>query len=160
MTCEIISRKMDERPPWLKWLTLSPTVSRHVNADKAVDVFQSYRDSLNDAITSDGILRLANALYSKGIISRENLDHAMLIGVLPTEKKVHLFDAIEARIRSHPEDFITFLNILYSDTVYSDLAEKIWEDYMSQVCAVMYVYASDSLCDVELQKFASLLSIQ
>ena len=76
---------------------VAATVSRRINVNIAVDVFQSYRDTLNDAITSDGILRLANALYSTGIISRENLDHAMLTGVLPTEKKVHLFDAIEAR---------------------------------------------------------------
>ena len=144
---------MDERPSWRK-------AQWWIDANTAVDVFKSCRGILNDAITSDDILRLANELYSEGIISRGNLDHAQSIGVLPTEKKVHLFDAIEARIRSHPEDFLTVLDILYSETVYSDLAEKIWKNYMFQVCAVMYVYASDSLCDAELQRFASLLSIQ
>ena len=117
-------------------LQLQPWWSCSVVAGVAVDVFQSYRNTLNDAITNDDILRLANALYSKGIISRENLDHALLTGVVATKKKVHLFDAIEARIRSHSSDFLTVLDILYGDSVHRDITMRIWESY-EEVCAVM-----------------------
>ena len=137
---------MDERPSWREtqwWIV----------ANTAVDVFQYYRDTLNDAITSDEILRLANELFSKGIISRGNLDHAQLIGVLPTEKKVHLFDAIEARIRSHPEDFCTVLDILNREPVYRDIAKNIWNVYSAMVCAVIYVYTSNSLYNADLRLF-------
>ena len=68
----------------------------------AGDAFRDYRDVLLTAVTDVHIL--ANSLYSKGLISQEQLEHAQLLALTPSERKVHLFDAIEARLRSKPVD--------------------------------------------------------
>ena len=89
-------------------------------------------------ITECDILPLANNLYSNGIISQANLSHAEMTTLTPQDRKVHLFDAIEARIRSKPEGFLTLLDILDSELVFHDHAMKLWEAY-NEVCP-RYVY--------------------
>ena len=121
---------MDNPPPWRWWKDLQFIVDPDITGD----AFRGYRDTLAIAITPDDIPQLVNSLYSKNIISHDNLERAMMIGILPSDKKVHLLDAIEARIRSRTSAFVTFLDILYSEPVFSEHAKRIWEKYWEQVC--------------------------
>ena len=98
----------------------------------AGDAFRKHRDTLLTAVTDVHIL--ANSLYSKGLISREQLEHAQLIVLTPNERKVKLFDAIEARLGSNPDDFRTLLDILYSDPLLMIFAQKIESSYRCKVC--------------------------
>ena len=97
-----------------------------IDAHKAGEAFRQHRDNLLIAITDP--LFLANALYSKNIISRETLDN-----VLPPTPvnvmKVILLNAIEARIRTHPSDFLILLAILGRDSQLCIFAEGIRNSY-------------------------------
>ena len=123
---------MDDSTPWRRWEYAG--LRLNVDPDIAADAFQGYRDTLATAITQDDIPQLANSLYSKNIISKNNRDYAVMVGILPSEKMVHLLDASEARIRSNPSDFLTVLDILNSEPVFRIHAERIWEKYWKQVC--------------------------
>ena len=97
-----------------------------IDAHKAGEAFRQHRDNLLIAITDP--LFLANALYSKNIISRETLDN-----ILPPTPvnvmKVVLLNAIEARIRTHPSDFLILLAILGRDSQLCIFAEGIRNSY-------------------------------
>ena len=75
----------------------------------------------------------ANSLYSKGLVSQEQLEHVQLLALTPNEKKVHLFDAIEARLRSNYRDIYTLREILNSDPLLDIVGEKILSSYL-EVC--------------------------
>ena len=100
--------------------------------DCAGDTFRKYRDTLLTAVTDVHIL--ANSLYSEGLISREQLEHAQLPALTPNERKVKLFDAVEARLRSNPGDIYTLLNILDDDPLLQIFSKKIKTSYHSKVC--------------------------
>ena len=76
---------------------------------------------------------LANSLYSRGLISREQLEHAQLPALTPSERKVHLFDAIEARLRSKPEVFHTLLDVFKGDPLLQIFVGRIQNSYL-KVC--------------------------
>ena len=98
----------------------------------AGDGFRKHRDDLLTAVTDVHVL--ANSLYSKGLISREQLEHAQLLALTPSERKVHLFDAIEARLRSNYEDLYTLLfGVLKGDPLLDILVNKIWSSYFQKV---------------------------
>ena len=97
----------------------------------AGDAFRKHRDDLLTAVTDVHIL--ANNLYSKELISREQLEHAQLLALTPSERKVHLFDAIEARLRSKLGDFCTLLSVLNGDPLLEMFVEKINGTYVQNV---------------------------
>ena len=107
-----------------------------IDGEAAGEAFQEYRGTLMTAITESAILPLANNLYSHGIISQANLSHAQMTTLIPEERKVHLFDSIEARIRSKPEDFFILLNILDNELVFRDHAVKLREAYKVCPCYI------------------------
>ena len=115
--------------PYVPWRT--PYGSR-IHLDQSVaTAFRDHRATLLVALTD--IYVLANSLYSEGLISQEQLKHAQLLALTPKERKVHLFDAIEARLRTNPKDFLTFLDVLNSDSEFEGLyifAESIWTSYL------------------------------
>ena len=93
----------------------------------AGDAFREHRDTLLTAVTDVHIL--ANSLYSKGLISREQLEHAQLPALTPSERKVKLFDAVEARLRSNPDDIGTLQDILDDDPLLQIFSKKIKSSY-------------------------------
>ena len=98
----------------------------------AGDAFREHRDTLLTAVTDVHIL--ANSLYSKGLISREQLEHAQLPALTPNERKVKLFDAVEARLRSNPDDIYTLQDILDDDPLLQIFSKKIKSSCYSKVC--------------------------
>ena len=115
--------------PWKS----AKTKGADLDPSAAREAFQVHRDALFTAVTD--ALPLANSLYSEGIISRDQLNHAQLVGVALEEKKVKLFGAIEARLRSNPEDFPTLLDVLDSDPHLYVFPERIWSSYLHcKVC--------------------------
>ena len=126
----------DEAPmatpvPYVPWRT--PYGSR-IHLDQSVaTAFRDHRATLLVALTVSGIHVLANSLCSVGLISREQLEHVQLLALTPNERKVHLFDAVEARLRTNPKDFLTFLDVLNSDCNSEGLyifANSIWTSYL------------------------------
>ena len=83
----------------------------------ATFIIIKYRATLLDAITEPEILVLANALYSKGVISRYALEEAEMTIRTPTERKTRLLDAIEDKIKAEPGMFATLLDVLRSDSL-------------------------------------------
>ena len=81
-----------------------------INPSEAGDAFRKYRDDLLIAISEP--LILANSLYSKWIISQETLDKMMLISLTFREKNFILLNAVEARIRTNPHDFLIVIAVL------------------------------------------------
>ena len=101
--------------------------------NSASDAFREHRDTLLTAVTDVHIL--ANSLYSKGLISREQLEHAQLPALTPNERKVKLFDAVEARLGSNPDDIDTLQDILDDDPLLQIFSKKIKTSYHSkEVC--------------------------
>ena len=116
---------MDELPPWrLNWCG--------IDREAAGEAFRQHRADL--LIAAIDTLILANCLYSKRIISHETLEHAELLTLTSSKRNVHLFDAIEARIRTNPDDFLTLLDVLDSDPQLHVFAERIWNSYCVKVC--------------------------
>ena len=115
-----------------------PGLSRLTFIDLAAagDAFREHRDTLLTAVTDVPIL--ANSLYSKGLISREQLEHAQLPALTPNERKVKLFDAVEARLRSNPNDIGTLQDILDDDPLLQIVSKKIKNSY--------YYYHSKEVC--------------
>ena len=107
-------------------------VCRRIDAG---DAFRKLRDDLLTAVNDVHVL--ANNLYSRGLISREQLEHAQLLALTPSERKVHLFDAIEARLRSKPYDLYTLLDILKSDPLLQIFIEKIRSSYRKVTISVV-----------------------
>ena len=112
----------------------------------AGDAFREHRDTLLTAVTDVHIL--ANSLYSKGLISREQLEHAQLPALTPNERKVKLFDAVEARLRSNPGDIDTLLDILDDDPLLQIFSKKIKSSYYPPIevclcCSRDKTYNSD-----------------
>ena len=106
-----------------------------VDAHKAGEAFRQHRGDLLIAITDP--LILANSLYSRRIVSRETLNRVQLPALTNSEKNVILFDAVEARIRTHPSDFRTLLTILGCDLHLCIFAERIQNSYckcLIQLC--------------------------
>ena len=97
----------------------------------AGDVFREHRTDLLTAVTDVHVL--ANSLYSKGLISREQLEHAQLPALTPSERKVKLFDAIEARLRSKSEDLGTLLDVFKGDPLLKIFVNNIQYQFI-QVC--------------------------
>ena len=64
---------------------------------------------------------------------RDSYPKNNLLALTPNEKKVHLFDAIEARLRSNYRDIYTLREILNSDPVLDIVGEKIRSSYL-EVC--------------------------
>ena len=91
------------------------------------EAFQEHRADLLIAI-SDPLI-LANSLYSKRIISRETLDQTLLPSLTVSNKNFILLDAIEARFRTHPSDFLTLLTILDHDAHLCIFAEGLRNSY-------------------------------
>ena len=83
-------------------------------------------------------LILANSFYSAEIISREVLDRIKLPTLTPGEKNVVLFDAIEARIRTHPSDFCSLLTILSYEPSLRDFAKRIEDSYCECFISVCF----------------------
>ena len=79
--------------------------------------FIEYRATLLDAITEPEILPLANALYSKGVISRYALEEAEMTTRTPTERKTRLLDAVEDKIKTESGMFDTLIDVLRSDSL-------------------------------------------
>ena len=104
---------------------------RRIMGIVAGDAFRKHRDNLLVAVTDVHIL--ANSLYSRGLVSREQLEHAQLLALTPSERKVHLFDAIEARLRSKLGDFCTLLSVLNGDPLLEMFVEKINSTYAQNV---------------------------
>ena len=125
---------IDDLLKWKQALYMGIGISVEERRRAAGDAFRVHRDALLIAVADVHIL--ANSLYSKGLISREQLEHAQLLALTPNERKVHLFDAIEARLRSNPEDINTLCDILRSDPLLQTLAEKI---YMSSLEVCLHV---------------------
>ena len=91
------------------------------------EAFREHRADLLIAV-SDPLI-LANSLYSKRIISRETLDQTLLPSLTISNKNFILLDAIEARIRTHPSDFLTLLTILDQDACLCIFAERLRNSY-------------------------------
>ena len=98
-----------------------------VDAHKAGEAFRQHREVLLIAVTDP--LILANSLYSRRMISRETLSRVQLPALTNSEKNVILFDAVEARIRTHPSDFRTLLAIFGCDLHLCIFAERIRNSY-------------------------------
>ena len=97
----------------------------------AGDVFRERRADLLTAVTDVDVL--ANSLYSKVLISREQLEHAQLPALTPSERKVKLFDAIEARLRRKSENLYTLLGVFEGDPLLEIFVSKIRGRFL-QVC--------------------------
>ena len=107
--------------------TRDPALTESIRAEEAGETFREHRAVLLIAITDS--LILANNLYSSNIISRETLDRVKLPTLTPNEKKMELFDAIEARIQTNPSDFGTLCDILKSDPLLCIFAERLQQSY-------------------------------
>ena len=75
---------------YVPWRSQRTAYGTGIHLDQSVaDAFRYYRATL--LITLTDIHSLANRLSdSKGLVSREQLEHAQLLTLTPTEKKVHL----------------------------------------------------------------------
>ena len=98
-----------------------------INPSGAGEAFREHRGDLLIAITDP--LVLANYFYSKRIISREKLNEIMLISLTDSKKNFILLDAIEARIRTNPSDFLTVLDVLGRDLLLCCFAERLRNSY-------------------------------
>ena len=92
-------------------------------------VFRRYRATLFKAVTEHDILPLANFVYSRGMISNKSLEHAGMTTLTPSERKIHLFNAIQAGIKSKPQEFLSLLDYLHSEMVFCDHALELWRRY-------------------------------
>ncbi len=111
-----------------------------VSPAAAVHTFRRCRGDLLSAITDP--LLLANKLYSEGVISREICDQVLYLNATPTEKIMRLFNAIEARLATHPSEFTTLVTILDDVFGQRDMARKLKEMccklYLAPVCAMVW----------------------
>ena len=107
--------------------TRDPTLTESIRAEEAGETFREHRAVLLIAVTDS--LILADNLYSYNVISRETLDRVKLPTLTPNEKKMELFDAVEARIQTNPSDFGTLCDILRSDPLLCIFAERLQQSY-------------------------------
>ena len=108
-----------------------------INPSEAGEAFREHRDDLLIAITEP--LILANSLYSKWIISRETLDEMMLVSLTNSKKNFILLDAVEARIRTNPSDFLTILAVLGHDPHLCVYAERLKNSYCEYIILTITV---------------------
>ena len=114
-----------------------------INRSEAGEAFREHRDDLLIAITES--LITANSLYSKRIISRQTLDEIMLVSLTNSKKNFILLDAIEARIRTNPSDFLTVLAVLGRDPHLCVFAERLKNSYceyinLNNYCNCTYMF--------------------
>ena len=112
-----------------------------------VAAFIEYRATLLDAITEPEILLLANALYSKRVISRYALEEAEMTTRTPTERKTRLLDAIEDKIKTASTcmTYYIVLGVLSSDSLcLSEHARKLGSSYVSNKyrCNLIIYYSN------------------
>ena len=105
-------------------------VQAGINKESAGEAFREHRADLLTAIVEP--LILANHLYSKKIISWETLDRIKAL-LSTSEKSLALLDATEARIRTHPTDFVTLIAILDQDSLLCIFAESLRHSYSKLV---------------------------
>ena len=106
-------------------------VVARIDKESAGEAFREHRDDLLRAVVEP--LVLANHLYSKRIISWETLDE--IKAEQTTSKKTFaLLDATEARIRTHPTDFLTLLAVLGQDSCLGIFAERLRHSYSKLAC--------------------------
>ena len=102
-----------------------------INPSEAGEAFREHRGDLLIAIIDP--LILANSLYSKLIISRETLDEIMLVSLTNSKKNFILLDAVEARIRTNPSDFLTMIAVLGRDPHFCVYAERLKNSYCEYI---------------------------
>ena len=104
-----------------------PSVTELIKAEEASEAFRECRADLLEAIVDP--LILANHFYSKKIISRETLKQITELSLTVSNKNVILLNAVEARIRTHPSDFLILLAILENDVHLCICAEGLRNCY-------------------------------
>ena len=114
--------------------TRDPTLTESIRAEEAGEAFREHRAVLLEAVVDP--LILANSLYSKKIISRETLKQIMELSLTFSNKNVILLDAVEARIRTHPCDFLPLLAILGNDAHLCVYAEGLRNSYCEYPMAI------------------------
>ena len=90
-------------------------------------VFKEYYSDLQWAIQSPGVF--ACNLYSKGIIDEEVRDRAQLLSITCVERNQILLSAVEQAIKTHPQHFQQFLDILADEPTTECLYRRILESY-------------------------------
>ena len=102
------------------------TLTESIRAEEAGEAFREHRA---DLIAVADPLILANSLYSKRIISRETLEQVKVQSFTVSDKNFILLEAVEARIRTHPSDFLILLAILGNDAHLCVYAEGLRNSY-------------------------------
>ena len=102
-----------------------------IDKESAGEAFREHRADLLTAVVEP--LVLANHLYAKRIISWETLDRIKAVLSI-SEKTLALLDATEARIRTHPTDFLTLLAVLGQDSCLCIFAERLRHSYSKLAC--------------------------
>ena len=116
------------------------TLTKSIRAEEAGEAFREHRADLLEAVVDP--LILANSLYSKKIISRETLKQIMELSLTFSNKNVILLDAVEARIRTHPSDFLILLAILGSDAHLCVYAEGLRNSYCEVIVIINNIFYS------------------
>ena len=95
---------------------------------KAVDAFMSQRDVLI-VLLQHSVVTIASKLYSKSIISKDALAHAMNQVQIARDKTVSLLSVVENKIRAEPHVFVEFIQILESEPILQSQANALVENY-------------------------------
>ena len=129
---------------------------RQDQRNAACVAFRKSRVLLMTAVTDVHIL--ANSLYSKKMISMEEVERTQMLGIPPREVKSRLFSAIEARLETHPADFSTLLDILSSDELgLQDIAREM-KVHMESLLEPLRTNENDEYNEYHVEKKKGLLS--
>ena len=123
--------------PYVPWRSQRTAYGTGIHLDQSVaNAFRDHRATLLITLTDIHSLRL----HSKGLVSREQLEHAQLPALTPNEKKVHLFDQChwgQAQEQSWGCSHFKFLDILNSDLEFLYMfADSIWNSYLRRKCQI------------------------
>ena len=72
---------------------------------------------------------IASKFYSKGIISREVLEHMISGNGIPMEKKMKLLTAVIDHVTVNPEKFVTVVEIFKEESTLTEITGKLVETH-------------------------------
>ena len=93
----------------------------------ASQAFTQHRLDLQGAI--EDTAKLTHSLISNNIIPESTKRRLIVSGLSGFEISVALLDAVEARIRTHPKVFESFLDLLRGDIMLQSFAGQLLESY-------------------------------
>ena len=101
----------------------------HLDHSAVCEAFRVHRDALLAAVTD--VLAIVTNLSLNGLVSPEQQLGILQLGLHGTgEDKTHLFEVVQTRIKTNPDDFPTLLDVLYCEPHLRVLSERIWSSYL------------------------------